>query len=223
MEEAVVSRLFGDKETWEIIGRSLWFSLNSTLFSLLPGLPLGLWLARSSSRFARYTASFVNSLTALPTVVIGLMVYTIISRSGPLGFLGLLFAPPGVVIGQAFLALPIVASLIYAGLSKLDERFIETIITLGAGRFMQIRSIMREAKTVFATALVTAFGRVTGEVGVSMMLGGNIRGSTRTMTTSIALDTAKGEFERALVLGLVLLIIAMLVNLTVYYLRSYEK
>jgi tungstate transport system permease protein len=222
LREAFVLLVSGDPETWGIVWRSLSFSFFSTIFSLLPGVPLGVFLAMKPSRGRRAVAAIVNALTAIPTVVIGLVVYSLISNSGPLGFLHLLYAPGGVVLGQACLALPIVASLTYTGLLKLDPRFRETLLTLGAGPWTRFTSTLRESEPILVAAVVTAFGRVTGEVGVSMMLGGNIRYLTRTMTTAIALDSSKGEFERAISLGLVLLIIALVVNLVLHALSTEE-
>ena len=223
MKEAFALLLAGDAETWGIVGRSLRFSLLATLLSVLPGLPLGALLALREFRGRRLLASVVSSLTALPTVVVGLLAYSLISRSGPLGGLGWLYAPAGVVMGQAMLAFPVVASLTYAGLAKLDRRFDETLLTLGAGPWRRLWATLLEARAVLVAALVTAFGRVTGEVGVSMMLGGNIRFSTRTMTTAIALDASKGEFERAVSLGLVLLVLALGVNLALHALAPHER
>jgi tungstate transport system permease protein len=218
MREAFHLLFSGDGETWGIVERSLRFSFCSTILSLLPGLPLGFALAIGRFRGRRMAVSLVNALTAVPTVVIGLAVYSLISRSGPMGSLGWLFAPPGVVMGQSFLALPVVASLSYAGLSKLDPRFHETLATLGTRPLLRLLVTIREARTVLIAAAVAAFGRVTGEVGVSMMLGGNIRNLTRTMTTAIALDAAKGDFEIAISLGLVLLAIALAVNVSIHLL-----
>jgi tungstate transport system permease protein len=215
MAEAFKLLFSGDPETWGIIGRSLSFSFFATLFSMIPGLPLGVFMARRAGRGRRTLASFVNALSALPTVVVGLFVYSFISRSGPLGFLGILFAPPGIVVGQFFLAMPLVASVTYTGLLKLDPRVEETLDTFGARPGLKLIETLREAKAALLSSLVLAFGRVIGEVGVSTMLGGNIRGYTRTMTTAIALDAAKGEFERAISFGLVLLIISVGVNLAV--------
>lgn len=218
MREAFDLILSGDAETWGIVGRSVHFSLLSTLFSLVPGLPLGVALAIASFPGKRAVVSVVNALTAVPTVVIGLAAYSLISRSGPLGSLGWLFAPAGVVLGQTLLALPVVTALSYAGLTKLDPRFHETLTTLGAGPLLRLLVTLNEARSVLIAAAVAAFGRVTGEVGVSMMLGGNIRHLTRTMTTAIALDAAKGDFDRAISLGLVLLLIALAVNLSLHLL-----
>lgn len=223
MGEAFGLLLGGDAETWGVIAKSLQFSFFATLFSIVPGVPLGIFLSWRDTRGRRLAASFVHAVSALPTVVIGLCVYAFLSRSGPLGFLGFLYAPPGVVIGQFFLALPLVVSVTYAGLSRLDPRFKETLTTFGAPLASRFASTLKESKTAILSAVVLAFGRVTGEVGVSMMLGGNIRGSTRTMTTAIALDAAKGEFERAVSLGLVLLAIALGVNVVVSMLGRYER
>ena len=222
MKEAFALLLTGGGETWSIIGRSLGFAFFSTIFSFVPGVLLGFAAACLRPRWRRTAAAFLNALTAIPTVVIGLFVYSLISRSGPLGFLAFLYAPRGVVLGQSLLALPIVASLVYAGLSRLDPRFRETLFTLGAGRVRRFFATAREARSVLVAALVAAFGRVSGEVGVCMMLGGNIRGSTRTMTTAIALDASKGDFEVAIALGLVLFIVAILVNLAVHALAPRE-
>lgn len=223
MKEAFILLLSGESETWGIVGRSLGFSFFSTLSALLPGLALGIWMVERDDRLHRAVAAVVGALTALPTVVVGLLVYSLISRSGPLGSQGFLFAPMGVILGQSILALPIVASLAWAGLSRLDPRFNETVKTLGARGLARLGALLREGAAVFAGAVVAAFGRVTGEVGVAMMLGGNIRFSTRTMTTAIALDAAKGDFERAISLGIVLLAIALVVNFLVHALRPYER
>jgi tungstate transport system permease protein len=212
-----------DPETWDIIGRSLVFSSCATVFSLVPGIPLGIYLAWKPTKGRRLSASLVHAVSALPTVVIGLFVYSLISRSGPFGTMGFLFAPAGVVIGQFFLAVPLVVSVTYAGLSKLDTRYKETLETFGARGSLALFATLREARTAILSSVVLAFGRVTGEVGVSMMLGGNIRGFTRTMTTAIALDAAKGDFPRAVSLGLVLLAIAVLVNLAANGLGSHGK
>jgi tungstate transport system permease protein len=222
MKEAFALLLTGESETWSIVGRSLGFAFFSTLFSFIPGALLGFAAASLRPSRRRTAAAFLNALTALPTVVIGLFVYSLISRSGPLGFLSFLYAPMGVVLGQTLLALPIVASLVYAGLAKLDPRFRETLRTLGAGRGRRLLATAREARTVIVAAVVAAVGRVSGEVGVCMMLGGNIRGLTRTMTTAIALDASKGDFERAMALGLVLFVLAILINLALHSLAPRE-
>ncbi len=220
MREAFTLLISGDAETWGIVARSVRFSFLSTIFSLLPGVPLGVALAVGKFPGKRIAVSVVNAMTAVPTVVIGLAAYSLISRSGPMGKFGWLFAQAGVVMGQTLLALPVVVSLSYTGLAKLDPRFHETLTTLGTKPLLRLLITLREARSVLIAAAVAAFGRVTGEVGVSMMLGGNIRHLTRTMTTAIALDAAKGDFERAISLGLVLLVIALGVNLALHFLTA---
>jgi tungstate transport system permease protein len=222
VREAFALLLAGEAETWGIVWRSLGFAFCSTAFSFLPGALAGYAAASLRPSRRRPAAALLNALTALPTVVVGLIAYSLISRSGPLGSLSFLFAPPGVILGQTFLAIPIVSSLVYAGLAKLDPRFRETLLTLGAGRCRRLLATAREARSVLVAALVAAFGRVAGEVGVCMMLGGNIRGATRTMTTAIALDASKGEFERAIALGMVLFVLAVLVNLALHALAPRE-
>lgn len=213
----------GDPELVFIVLTSLKFSFFSTLFSVLPGIPLGASLAFARFPGRRVLAGVFGALAALPTVVIGLFVYSLISRSGPFGFLGWLYSGPGVVLGQAALALPIVVGSVYVGLSKIDPRFQETLTTLGAKRFRRLVATAFEARYVLASSVLSAFGRVTGEVGVSMMLGGNIRGSTRTMTTAVALEASRGEFALALSLGFVLLVIALFLNVLVNIGLKHER
>jgi len=212
LRQAVAMVFSGDSEIWATIFTTLRFSLFSTLLAVLPGVPAGVGLFQGRFRGRRALAAAVNAIMTLPTVVVGLFVYSLISRSGPLGGLGLLYAPGGVIAGPAVLALPLVVAMTYTGLQKLDPRYHETLLTLGAGPLRRLVGIIREGRFVILQAILAAFGRVAGEVGVAMMLGGNIRHYTRTMTTTIALEAGKGEFERALALGLVLLVIALVIN-----------
>lgn len=210
--EALALLAEGERETWWTVATSLRFSLWSTVFAVIPGVPLGATLFLGRFRGKRIAVALINAIMAVPTVVVGLFVYSFISRSGPLGQLDLMYSPAGVILGQSVLAFPLVAAMSYTGLQKLDPRYAETLLTLGAGPWRRMVAIVREGRYVIVQAILAAFGRVTGEVGVSMMLGGNIRWYTRTMTTTIALDAGKGEFERALSLGFVLLAVALAVN-----------
>jgi len=207
----------GDWEVYFIVLTSLRISALSTIAAGVLSIPLGAWLGLTSARAKKPITATLNSLMALPTVVIGLLVYSFISRSGPLGHLDLLFAPGAIVIGQVILAFPIVASMVYGGLSRLDPQLAETLVTLGASRGNMLWMIVREAKVAILLAVLAGFGRVIGEVGVSMMLGGNIRWYTRTITTAIALETSKGEFELALALGLILMVIAIGINFVLHW------
>jgi tungstate transport system permease protein len=202
----------GDREVFSIAYASLRFSLLSTIVSASLGVPLGYVIGLGRFRGRRVVTAVLNSLMAVPTVVIGLVVYSLISRSGPFGRWGLLFTPGAIVLGQAVLALPIVTSLVAGGLRGTDRRLPETLQTLGAGRFRILVTILTETRSAVLAAVIAGFGRVIGEVGVSMMLGGNIRWYTRTLTTAIALETSKGQFELGLALGMILLVAALVIN-----------
>jgi tungstate transport system permease protein len=157
---------------------------------------------------------------AIPTVVVGLFVYTLIARRAPLGSLGLLFSVPAMIIGQALLALPIMVVLAHTTFAAVERGARETALTLGAGPGAVTMTLVREARFGLMAAVAATFGRLIGEVGISMMLGGNIAGYTRTMTTAIALETSKGEFMLGLKLGFILLAIALLVNLGLRYFQG---
>ena len=202
----------GDPEVYFIAWTSLHISLLSVLIASALSLPLGFWIGLKSFPGKKQLVAFLNALMALPTVVVGLIVYSFISRAGPLGFLGILFSPSAIHVGQVILCLPLITSLVYSALSRLDRRLPETLITLGAGRAEVFRMTIREGRIAIASAVLSGFGRVVGEVGVAMMLGGNIRWYTRTLTTAIALETSKGEFELGLALGVILMVIAFAVN-----------
>jgi tungstate transport system permease protein len=220
--QAISLLLSGDSEVWFITWTSLRFSLSSAVIACVPGIPLGVLIALKRFRCRRALLAVLNTLMALPTVVVGLVVYSLISRSGPLGGLGLLFTPRAVVMGQAILALPIVISMTASGLSSLDPLFPEVLTTLGASRRGIFWMTLREARGAVLSASLAAFGRVVGEVGAAMMLGGNIRGYTRTITTAIALETSKGEFELGLALGIILMITSLGVNAILHWAVKHE-
>jgi tungstate transport system permease protein len=208
-----------DPGVYLIVWTSLKVSLLATFLSSLIGIPLGVLIALKSFRGKSALQVVLNTMMAFPTVVIGLLFYAILSRRGPLGALELLFTPAGMAIGLFFLALPTVVNLTLAAILGLDPRLIVTCRALGATTVQQTMKVFREARFAVTAAIVVAFGRVISEVGVAMMLGGNIKGLTRTMTTAIALETAKGEFELGLALGLVLLIVALGVNALLFLLQ----
>jgi tungstate transport system permease protein len=213
----------GDKELYFIAYNSLYIAVVSTAVASLVGLPIAALLVLQNFPGKRLIVMVCNSLMSLPTVVVGLLVYSMISRMGPLGHLGLLFTPNGIIIGQSILILPIVVSLVYGGLTSLETELSETLITLGANRWQRICKIVFEGRVAVTIALLSAFGRVIGEVGVSMMLGGNIRWYTRTMTTAMALETSRGAFDLSLALGLVLMVIAFAVNFMLYRMVSHAR
>ena len=206
-----------DSEVYHIALTSLKLASVSLLICTVLSLPLGVFLGLKNIRGKRFIIALLNSLMALPTVVIGLIVYSFLSRSGLLGRYALLFTPQAVIIGLSIFSFPIVTSLVYGGLSKLDPRLYETLVTLGASRRGIFWMTLKEAKIAILSAILAGFGRVIGEIGVSMMLGGNIRWYTRTLTTAIALETSKGEFEMALALGFILMLIALTVNFALHW------
>lgn len=192
---------------------SLYTSSCAIVIAALLGVPTGLWLGLNRFRGRQILLALLNTLMALPTVVVGLLLFGLLSRQGPLGPLGLLFTPLAMIAGQTVLATPIVANLVLAAVTGADQRIINTALTLGASRFQAAIQLLREIRFGVMAAVIAGFGRVIAEVGVAMMLGGNIRNSTRTMTTAIALETSKGEFAFGLALGMLLLSVALLVNL----------
>ncbi|MDW7710866.1 MAG: ABC transporter permease [Deferrisomatales bacterium] len=208
-----------DPEVYFVVWTSLKIASVSALLAAVAGIPLGLGLALARFRGRGFLLLLLNTAMALPTVVIGLFVYALISRRGPLGELGLLFTPTGVIIGQLLLALPVAVHYAHSAIQALDPRLFLTIRTLGARGSAAAWKILTEARFGVMAAVVASFGRTIAEVGVAMMLGGNIEGFTRTMTTAIALETSKGEFELALALGLVLMAVAFTVNLGLYVLQ----
>jgi len=202
----------GDPETYSAFFTTLRVSSISILASMVMGIPLGFALGYYSFPGKRQIRAVVDTLLALPTVVVGLFVYALVTRRGPLGILGLLFTIPGIAVAQTILILPIVISLTATAVSNLDVRFRRTVSTLGAGSKRTALTAIYESRFGVLAAAVTAYGRVIGEVGVSMMIGGNIKWHTRTITTAIALETGKGQFAMGIALGLVLLLLAFVVN-----------
>ncbi len=210
---AVALLLALDSEVLATVWTSLWVSLGAILISTVAAVPLGGVIALRGFCGKRLVLTLLNTLMALPTVVVGLLVYGLLSRQGPLGVYGLLFTPWAMMIGQVVLAVPIVVHYTVAAVAGADPRILPTARTLGAGPVRSVLQLLLEVRFGIVAAVVAGFGRVIGEVGVAMMLGGNIRGTTRTMTTAIALETSKGEFAFALALGIVLMAVALLVNL----------
>lgn len=212
--------LAGDPETYSAVAATLLVSTYSMLASLALGIPLGFALGYYEFPGKKAVRSLVDTCLAFPTVLIGLLVYAFVSRRGPLGELGLLFSLPAIAIGQTMLALPIVMALTATAMESLDRNLRLTLLTLGAGGRQLLITSIWEARFAVLTAAVTAYGRVLTEVGISMMVGGNIKWHTRTITTAIALETGKGEFATGIALGLVLMLIAFLVNLLLATLRK---
>lgn len=202
----------GDAELWEIVFLSLRSTFLACLAASAAGLPAAFILAHHSFPGRRAVIIAFNTLQSVPTVVVGLFLYVFISRRGILGPLDLLYSPAAISIGQFFLILPLMVMFILSALSRLDERYHQTALTLGASRRQAAWAVIRESRFAIIAALCAAFGRGVAEVGASMMLGGNIKGYTRTMTTAMALEYDKGEFTLAVALGLVLLLVCFVLN-----------
>lgn len=200
-------------EIFQITNLSLQVSAIATVISLLIGLPFGTWLALGNFPGRAFLLSIVNTGMALPPVVVGLVVAMSLWRSGPFGDLRLIYTPWAIIIAQTIIAAPVVTGLTAAALAALDPRLQPQLLGLGASRLQMIWYLWREARLPLLAALMAGFGSVISEVGASMMVGGNIKGQTRVLTTAIVLETSKGEFGNALALSALLLIITYLINL----------
>jgi len=221
--EAIRLILSADKEVTTIVLASLRFSLSSTFIAALIGIPAGFALATSRLRIKKLLEDILNTLLAVPTVVVGLFVYTLIFGQGPLGGLRLLFSPSAIILGQTVLILPLITALVSNAVARTDPVVRETALTLGAGTFQANLAVAAEARAGLLIACLTAFGRVIGEVGVSLLLGGNILGYTRTITTAISLQTSKGEFASGLALGIILLVSAFGISVAARLLGGKEQ
>jgi len=208
-----------DREIYGIVGRSVYFALTATFLAALFGVPIGFLVGTKRFRGKSGLLTVMNTLMALPTVVVGLLAYGFFSRRAPLGFLDLLFSPTAVIMGEFILSLPVIANLTVSAVQAVDPRAILTAKTLGAGRAMTAWTILMEARFSLLAAVIAGFGRAVSEVGSAMMLGGNIRFYTRTMTTAIALETSKGEFGFGLALGFFLLLVVFSINILFHTLQ----
>jgi tungstate transport system permease protein len=204
----------------EIVSVSLKVSSSSTLIASLVGVPAGFLIAFREFPGKRLLITILNTLLALPTVVVGLFVYAFITRRGILGVLDLLYTQKAMIIGQVILIVPIVTVFTISAISRIDERYRKTAMTLGANALQTAWVIIREARFAIMAAVIAAFGRVIAEVGISMMLGGNAKGFTRTMTTAMALEYDKGEFVLGVALGIVLLTISFGLNIFFNYIQG---
>lgn len=209
-----------DREVFQIVLFSLRVSSTAIILAALLGIPLGFLIAVKNFRGKKFVLVLVNNALALPTVVVGLLVYSFISRVGPLGYFGLLYTPTAVIIGQFLLATPIIIALTHSAIQGIDTKVRSTALTLGATEIQAAWTVIKEARFAVMSAVIAGFGRIIAEVGAAMMLGGNIKGSTRTMTTAISLETSKGEFGFGIALGIILLLISLSINALLSYLQS---
>lgn len=210
--QALMLLITGDSDLWAIIGISFKVSLTALAIATPTALLIAFLLAFGTFPGRRLLIAVFNTLLSFPAVVVGLTLYLLLSRQGPLGDWQLLFTQPAMVIGQIALALPILVAMGHAALQSVNRRAWETARTLGVGMLRAVYTLMREARFGLLAAMLAGFGRIIAEVGASMMLGGNILHYTRNIPTAIALETSKGEFAQGIALGIVLLLLAFLLN-----------
>ena len=212
-----------DRELAEIALRSLRITLSALALACLFALPLAALLAVKRFRLRRAIIAVMNALMGLPPVVVGLVVYVLLSRSGPFGALGLLFTPTAMIIAQMTVIVPLVASIAHQSLRDLWHEYHDLLISMNVTQAQKIQTLLWDARRALLTAALAGFGRGIGEVGAIMIVGGNIDNVTRVLTTDIALETGKGEFALALALGFVLIALAVGVNLATHWLGQTER
>ncbi|MBI3922829.1 MAG: ABC transporter permease [Armatimonadetes bacterium] len=211
LQQAAVM-MFHNREVWAITGLTLEVTLAATLLSLLFGIPLGTWLALTAFPGRKFLMALVNTGMGLPPVVVGLFVCLMLWRSGPLGSLHLIYTPTAIVIAQFVIACPIITGLTVSAIEQLNPRLRVQLLGLGASRSQLLWTLWREARLPLLAAVMAGYGGVISEVGASMMVGGNVRDHTRVLTTATVLETSKGNFAAAMALGMLLLLLAFIVN-----------
>lgn len=212
-----------DADLVEITLRSLQVSLSALVVACVIALPFGTWLAIWRFRLRRLTIAVLNALMGLPPVVVGLIVYLLLSRSGPFGVLGLLFTPTAMIIAQVIIITPLVASITHQAMRELWAEYHDLLISLNTTKGQRIMTLIRDGRRALLTAALAGFGRAIGEVGAIMIVGGNIDHATRVLTTAIALETGKGDFALALGLGFILIALALVVNIAIHGLSRTER
>lgn len=201
-----------DREVYIVVWTSLKISVTATFLASVISIPLGFLIAFNDFIGRKLLIHILNTLMAIPTVVVGLLFYGILTRQGPLGDLSILYTPYAIILGECVLIIPIIWNLSITAVSSADPRLMKTCDAMGANSIQKGLLFINEVRYGLLAAIVVGFGRAIGEIGVAMMLGGNIEGFTRTITTAIALETSKGEFEFGLALGILLLLVAFIVN-----------
>jgi tungstate transport system permease protein len=202
-----------DPEVMQIAGRSLRISVTSVILASIICIPISGLIHFNQFRGKRFLVSLIQTFYSLPTVAVGLFVFVFISNAGPFGGLGILFTPTAIVIGQVILIAPILLGLTISALSGVDRTILDTARSLGASGLQMAVLVLREARFAVTAAVIMGFGRAISEVGISLMVGGNIRGFTRVITTAISLETSKGDLELSIALGIILIFIALVINI----------
>ncbi len=204
----------------QIAALSVYVSLTATILAACISIPLGGFIHFNDFTGKKVVIILIETLYSVPTVVVGLLLYLVLSRSGPLGYFGFLWTPEGMILGQAVLIVPITTGLVISALGGVDRSISDTLTSLGATGFQKVTEILREARFAILSAVILAFGRAISEVGVAMMIGGNIRDQTRVLTTAIALQTGLGDFGFSIALGIILLGIALVVVIALNLITS---
>lgn len=212
-----------DRDLVEISLRSLQVTVTAVFIASLVGLPFGAWLAVTRFRYRRLAIALLNALMGLPPVVVGLVVYILLSRSGPFGVFNLLFTPTAMIIAQIIIVTPIIASLSHQSMRDLWYLYHDLLISIRTSKWQRMRTLLWDGRRSLLTATLTGFGRAIGEIGAIMIVGGNIDHLTRVLTTAIALEVGKGDFPLALGLGIVLIAMAILINLAIHILSRTER
>jgi tungstate transport system permease protein len=212
-----------DRDLLEIVLLSLQVTLTAVVIASILGMPLGAWLAVNRFRYRRTAIALLNALMGLPPVVVGLIVYILLSRSGPFGVLGLLFTPTAMIIAQVIIITPLIASIAHQALRDLWAEYHDLLISLNTSKRQRMKTLIWDARRSLLTAALAGFGRAIGEVGAIMIVGGNIDHVTRVLTTAIALETGKGDFALALGLGFVLIAMAIVINMAIHSLSKTER
>ncbi len=212
-----------DADLVEITLRSLKVTLSALAVASLIAFPLAALISVRRFRLRRFTISVLNALMGLPPVVVGLVVYVLLSRSGPFGVLGLLFTPTAMIIAQVIIVVPLIASIAHQSLRELWSDYHDLLISMNTTKRQRIQTLLWDGRRALLTAALAGFGRAIGEVGAIMIVGGNIDHATRVLTTAIALETGKGDFALALGLGFVLIAMALFVNLMIHWLSHTES
>ncbi len=220
MREAFLLLVTGDADLWRIVGVSLRVSLSALLIATPPAVLLGFFLATTRFRGRRAVVITLQSFLSFPTVVVGLVLYLVLTRSGPLGNLNMLFTQDAMIAGQAIIAFPVLAAASLAAVQGADRIVRETALSLGATRSTAVLTTLFEVRFAVMAGLFNGFGRVISEVGCAMMVGGNIAGLTRSIPTAISLETAKGEFAQGIALGFVLIVLALGVNVALNFFQG---
>ena len=212
-----------DAELRDISLRSLQVTLTALVVASVIAIPLGTWLAVQRFRYRRFVIAMINALMGLPPVVVGLILYILLSRSGPLGVLNLLFTPTAMIIAQVVIITPIIASIAHQAMRELWAEYHDLLISMNTTKWQRIVTLVVDGRRTLLTAALAGFGRAIGEVGAIMIVGGNIDNVTRVLTTAIALETGKGDFALALGLGFVLIGLAIVINLAIHTLSRTER